>query len=92
MFCAIFILILSLGIGHGFHYHNFSQGTFKDDKYDLTTNKEIRVPTKIDIQNHNQAQVNLKISEDGISPGQACVFYQKDDLGYKVLGGGWIKN
>ena len=47
---------------------------------------------KIDIQNHNQAQVNLKISEDGISPGQACVFYQKDDLGYKVLGGGWIKN
>ena len=46
---------------------------------------------KIDIQNHNKAQVNLKISEDGISPGQACVFYQKDDLGYKVLGGGWIK-
>ena len=29
-------------------------------------------------------------SEDGISPGQACVFYKKDDYGYKVLGGGWI--
>ena len=47
---------------------------------------------KIDIQNQNNAEVNLKISEDGISPGQACVFYKKDDLGYKVLGGGWIKN
>jgi tRNA-specific 2-thiouridylase len=40
----------------------------------------------------NKAQVNLKVSEDGISPGQACVFYKKDNLGYRVLGGGWIKN
>ena len=30
--------------------------------------------------------------EDGISPGQACVFYNKDKFGYKVLGGGWIYN
>ena len=36
------------------------------------------------------ATVKLKIPEDGISPGQACVFYHKDNLGYKVLGGGWI--
>jgi len=28
--------------------------------------------------------------EDGISPGQACVFYCKDQFGHKVLGGGWI--
>jgi tRNA-specific 2-thiouridylase len=47
---------------------------------------------KIDLKNHNTAEVNLKLSEDGISPGQACVFYKKDDLGYKVLGGGWIKS
>ena len=40
----------------------------------------------------NTAEVNLKISEDGISPGQACVFYKKDDYGFKVLGGGWIKS
>ncbi len=40
----------------------------------------------------NNAEVNLKNSEDGISPGQACVFYQKDSLGYKVLGGGWIND
>ena len=35
--------------------------------------------------------VNLSLPEDGISPGQACVFYNKDQFGYKVLGGGWIK-
>ena len=47
---------------------------------------------KIDIQTLNTAEVDLKLSEDGISPGQACVFYNKDKFGYKVLGGGWIKN
>jgi len=26
----------------------------------------------------------------GISPGQACVFYSKNSIGDKVLGGGWI--
>ena len=46
---------------------------------------------KINLQKKNMAEVNLKFSEDGISPGQACVFYKKDDFGYKVLGGGWIK-
>ena len=40
----------------------------------------------------NTALVNLEDSEDGISPGQACVFYNKDKFGLKVLGGGWIKN
>ena len=47
---------------------------------------------KIDINNETSAKVNLKIAEDGISPGQACVFYSKDNIGFKVLGGGWIKN
>ena len=46
----------------------------------------------INFHNSNMADINLDISEDGISPGQACVFYQKDNIGYKVLGGGWIKN
>ena len=36
--------------------------------------------------------VNLKDLEDGISPGQACVFYRENENGYKVLGGGWIKS
>ena len=47
---------------------------------------------KVVIKNQNSAQVILKNLEDGISPGQACVFYKKDDFGCKVLGGGWIKN
>jgi len=36
------------------------------------------------------AEVNLEEIETGISPGQACVFYSKNKLGDKVLGGGWI--
>ncbi len=47
---------------------------------------------KIELKNHDSAEVKLKLPEDGISPGQACVFYNKDNLGYKVLGGGWISN
>ncbi len=34
--------------------------------------------------------LNLYEDEYGISPGQACVFYQKDNDGDRVLGGGWI--
>ena len=30
-------------------------------------------------------------SEFGVSPGQACVFYKPDQLGVRVLGGGWIR-
>ena len=47
---------------------------------------------KIDIQNENSANVDLLNPEFGISPGQACVFYKKDQFGHKVLGGGWIKD
>jgi tRNA-specific 2-thiouridylase len=32
--------------------------------------------------------VELLSPEDGISPGQACVFYETD--GSQVFGGGWI--
>ena len=38
----------------------------------------------------NSANVEILDNETGISPGQACVFYSKDDFGDKVLGGGWI--
>ena len=38
----------------------------------------------------NYAKVEILDNETGISPGQACVFYHKDDVGDKVLGGGWI--
>tara|TARA_B100000700_G_scaffold266952_1_gene306439 strand:+ start:817 stop:1935 length:1119 start_codon:yes stop_codon:yes gene_type:complete len=47
---------------------------------------------KINLKKENKAEVKLNLAEDGISPGQACVFYNKDKLGYRVLGGGWISN
>ncbi len=45
---------------------------------------------RINLKENNSAEVILKEYEDGISPGQACVFYDKDIHGTKVLGGGWI--
>ena len=44
---------------------------------------------KVNIKN-NFANVNIIEGEAGIAPGQACVFYSKDDIGDKLLGGGWI--
>lgn len=34
------------------------------------------------------ATVELLVPEEGVSPGQACVFYESDST--RVLGGGWI--
>ena len=45
----------------------------------------------IAFKENNSAEVNLREFEDGISPGQACVFYNKDEMGTKMLGGGWIE-
>ena len=36
------------------------------------------------------ANVEILDKETGVSPGQACVFYSQDNIGDKVLGGGWI--
>lgn len=36
----------------------------------------------------SEAEVELLAPEDGVSPGQACVFYAPDST--RVLGGGWI--
>ena len=38
------------------------------------------------------AEVEILDKETGISPGQACVFYSRDKIGDKVLGGGWIQS
>jgi tRNA-specific 2-thiouridylase len=68
------------------------------DKKDFNQNIFVKVRStgnlleaKIDLKENNSAIVNLVDLEDGISPGQACVFYSKDQFGDKVLGGGWIK-
>jgi tRNA-specific 2-thiouridylase len=69
------------------------------DKEYLTKNILVKVRStgklleaRVNLKKDNSAEVNLKDFEDGISPGQACVFYNLDRQGYKVLGGGWIKN
>ena len=52
-----------------------------------STGKLLRARVKINL---NKAEVDILDGEDGISPGQACVFYLNDQTGDKVLGGGWI--
>jgi tRNA-specific 2-thiouridylase len=44
---------------------------------------------KINI-NKKDADIEILDKESGIAPGQACVFYSKDEIGDKLLGGGWI--
>ena len=36
--------------------------------------------------------MELAHGEDGVSPGQACVFYTADERGERLLGGGWIES
>ena len=36
-------------------------------------------------------KVELAHGEEGVSPGQACVFYTAGECGERLLGGGWIK-
>ena len=43
------------------------------------------------VLNNSEAEVSLGENETGISPGQACVFYTKNKIGDKLLGGGWIR-
>ena len=44
----------------------------------------------VNIIDQKNAKVNLDNFENGISPGQACVFYKTDQYGERILGGGWI--
>jgi len=52
-----------------------------------STGRLIKARTKVA---KDKLIVNLDENEMGISPGQACVFYSTNELGDKVLGGGWI--
>ena len=63
-------------------------------EFDEIINVKVRstgrlLKAKIDIS-AKSADVEILDKETGISPGQACVFYSKDEVGDKVLGGGWI--
>ena len=52
-----------------------------------STGKLLKANVDLD---EDSACIKLLEDEYGISPGQACVFYCKNNNGYKVLGGGWI--
>lgn len=45
-------------------------------------------PATLTPLSETEAMVTLVTAEEGVSPGQACVFYAPD--GSRVLGGGWI--
>ena len=67
-----------------------NESEFDEDIFVKVRSTGKLLKAKINLKSNKLAEVKLKIPEDGISPGQACVFYNKDNLGYKVLGGGWI--
>ena len=50
------------------------------------------IRSKIKKLDNEKAEVILLEKETGVSPGQACVFYSKNEIGDKVLGGGWISS
>ena len=62
---------------------------FKDIIYIKVRSTGRLLKANVDITKSN-AKVEILDKEVGISPGQACVFYSKDELGDKLLGGGWI--
>ena len=46
------------------------------------------VPARVHPEGEGRARVALLAPEEGVAPGQACVFYAAE--GTRVLGGGWI--
>ncbi len=46
-------------------------------------------PATLWLEDDGMARVVLDEGEEGVSPGQACVFYDRDHAS-RVLGGGWI--
>ncbi len=66
----------------------------KKNDFDRIVNIKVRSTGRLLKSNinfaNNSAKVTILDKETGISPGQACVFYSKDETGDKVLGGGWI--
>ena len=62
---------------------------YKDNFFVKVRSTGKLIKAKIKLKN-TAAEINLEENETGISPGQACVFYSKNEIGDKVLGGGWI--
>ena len=63
--------------------------TFNEEIYVKVRSTGKLLKSKLNIDKE-VTKILLLEDEYGISPGQACVFYSKDEFGEKVLGGGWI--
>ena len=65
------------------------------NKEDLNNNIMVKVRSTGKLLNckfnNVRNEILLDKGEEGVSPGQACVFYKEDSDGTRVLGGGWIK-
>jgi len=46
-------------------------------------------PASLHVNADGGVAVTLAAGEEGVAPGQACVFYSMDEES-RVLGGGWI--
>ena len=68
-----------------------NQEDFKDEIFVKIRSTGKLIKSRLSVSN-SKANVELLEDEYGISPGQACVFYKKDNNGDKLLGGGWITN
>ena len=66
-------------------------GAFADGPREISVRvRSTRPPTEAVLRpvSATRAEVELAFAEQGVSPGQACVFYETG--GTRVLGGGWI--
>ena len=68
-----------------------------DDTFDAATERHVSVKVRstrpaaeavLRPISATQAEVELLTPEEGVSPGQACVFYETGTS--RILGGGWI--
>ncbi|MEP3637538.1 MAG: tRNA 2-thiouridine(34) synthase MnmA [Lentilitoribacter sp.] len=61
------------------------------DQWDIAVKvRSTRPPTDAVLRpiSATEAEVVLSVAEEGVSPGQACVFYDRDSS--RIYGGGWI--
>ena len=77
------------------HVYSFRRGIYASknlpkDLYVRVRSTGKLLDAKIEIHKKNEAKISLATPETAVSPGQACVFYCKDEIGTRLLGGGWI--
>jgi tRNA-specific 2-thiouridylase len=66
-----------------------AEGPFEGEREALVRVRSTRQPVPALIRPAPEgAEVELLAPEEGVAPGQACVFYAPE--GTRVLGGGWI--